>query len=181
AHARVNHAVRRVKIERRLVGGQGQVCFVVRLYGAHVLPVAVEQKRLHLMRLDASWEDLLAEVGGRGRRVQEMDHRLAGEEIDAHAGEKLPGTPHSGRCAPGRVDGGPPGLDPLDGRAPGLQLFARLRFLDKAGDATGVVEPDDAELGGLIGRDRQYADGDVGLALAVRLQQVAVVHAVKLI
>ena len=61
------------KIERRVVGGQGQVGLVVRLDGAEVFPVAVEQMGLDVMRVDAAREDFLAEVGGQRRGVEQVE------------------------------------------------------------------------------------------------------------
>src|SRR5262249_42634345 len=142
-HARVDDAVRRVEIERRLVGGQRQIGFVIGLYRAHVFPVIVEQERLDVVGLDAARKNLLAEIRGQRRRVQQVDECFARKDIYAHAGEKL-----------AAVAADPLLADPFGRRPPRLQLFLCLGLFDEADDAARFIEADDAELGGLFRRHR---------------------------
>src|SRR5205823_374645 len=85
AHARVDHAIRTVKVEGRVVAGQSQVRLVVRLHGAQVFPVAVEQMCLHLMAANAPREDVLAEVRGKRGSIQKLEEYVAVEQVNAHA------------------------------------------------------------------------------------------------
>src|SRR5207253_1387345 len=145
--ARVNDTVGAVKIKGRVVADQGQIGFMIRLNGSKVLPVAVKQTGLHVVRPDAAGEDLLAEVRGQRRRVQQFDKDIAIEQIDAHTGQVLPLL---------AVDS--PSADPIFRRAQGVKLFAGLRLLDETDYAARVTQVHDSEVGRLARRHRK--DGD---------------------
>src|SRR5256885_1217801 len=72
--------------------------------------------------------------------AQQAQQRLPLEQVNAHAGEVLPAL---GRDAAR--------LDPLRRRPHGVELGLRLGLLDEADDPAGVVQPHDAEAGGLLG------------------------------
>ena len=48
-------------------------------------------------------------------------------------------------------------------------------------DGAAPVEREDAHAGGVLGVDRQGGDGDIGLAIDVRVEQLRVVHAVEVV
>src|SRR5262249_59643109 len=75
AHARIDDAFLTVKVEGRLVACEGQAGLVIRLDSADVLPVAVEQMSLDVVRADAARENLLAEILGWRRRPQQVEQR----------------------------------------------------------------------------------------------------------
>ena len=58
---------------------------------------------------------------------------------------------------------------------------SRVRLLFEAGDLAQVVELEDPHVGGVVGRDRLRGDGDVGVPLDVRLEELVEVHAVEVI
>ena len=170
AHARVDDAVRAMKIERRIVGGQGEVCLVIRFDRAKVFPVTVEQVGLDVPRCQAAREHFLAEIRRQRLFRQDINKHLPLEQINAHAGQIL---------AAFRLNAEP--VNPFRRGADGGQLLGRFRFLDEANYPAGIVQSHDAESGCLIFRHRQDGDGNIGVGFAVRLDQISKIHAIELV
>src|SRR5262249_9625046 len=99
-----------------------------------------------------------------------MKERLAGKEIDAHAGKVLPA---SGLNAALR--------EKVGLHSKGRELFRGLRLFDKADNAACVVHPRDAELRHVFAAYGKDSDGRVGIRLQVRAEQMAKIHAVELV
>ena len=137
---------------------------------AQVFPVAVEQVRVDLLRLQAPREHLLAEVGGERAGGEQPQQHLGAEQVDAHVGEVVPAV---------RLD--PAAPDPLGGDVVRLPLVHRLRLLDEPGHPAGVGHAQQAEPGRVLLLHRDGGDGHVRLLLDVRLVQVAEVHPVELV
>src|SRR5262245_23494070 len=132
---------------------------MVRLDGADILPIAVENVGLHAMAVDAAREDLLTEVGGQRRLIEQVEKRLAREKVNSHARQIAPAF----------------GVDTavdhkLIQRDNRLKLLGRLRLFDETDDAAGVVESGNAEMGGVFGADGKDRNGDIGVILTVGLQ-----------
>src|SRR5206468_1471707 len=102
--------------------------------------------------------------------VEQLEEGLALEEIDAHARQKWASPVRdAARLQPGVA------------HADRLQLVGRLRLLDKARDAPSIIGAQQAELRGLILAHRHDRERDLGLALAMRFQEVLEIHAIELI
>ena len=79
-----------MEVERRLVAGQGQIGFVVRLDRTQVFPVAVKEVGQNPVRADAPREDFPAEIRGQRRGYEQIQQRLFRKQIDAHARQEFP-------------------------------------------------------------------------------------------
>ena len=149
--------------------GKSQVRFEKRANRTDVFPIAVEQMDVHLVRADRRGENFLAEVGVVGL-AEQVDEHVAIEQVNAHARQTVAAfTFDAASVDPGRI-----GVDEFE-------FFDRLRLFQEALHATGVVQPHDAELRGLLVIDRQGCNRHVGARLAMRDQHVVVVHVVQLI
>ena len=58
---------------------------------------------------------------------------------------------------------------------------SRVGFSSNAGDLPGAVESEDAHLGGVVNRDGLCGDRDVGAAIDMGIDEVAVVHPVEMV
>ena len=137
---------------------------------AEVLPVPVEQVGAHGLRLVVPREHLLAEVGRQRLGREQLVQHLRLEQVDAHVGEVVPAVARD-----------PAALDPVGGRVVRLALLGRLRLLHEPGDAALRVHAQQPEPGGVPLGHRDGGDGHVGPEAAVRLDELAEVHAVQLV
>mmetsp|Transcript_5893 Transcript_5893/g.23872 ORF Transcript_5893/g.23872 Transcript_5893/m.23872 type:complete len:664 (-) Transcript_5893:98-2089(-) len=167
----VDGRARVVKLKLRRVLGQVQVRLEKRLDRPDVLPVVVEQVRLHLEPVRGSLgNDLAAEVVVLGViLVQEVHERVLLEHVDAHGGNVRVRRRGFGVQA----EHGGVHLHRLEGVARGL--------LGKLDDAAGVVDLHQAEVRGALIVHGQAADGDVRVHLPVAVDKRHVVHAVQVV
>ena len=167
ARVGVDRPARVEEVERRPAPRQLDVGLVERLDGADVGPVAAEDVGVDDVGRNRLRDDLLAEVDARG--LEHLEQHFAVEDVDAHRGDER------------LLDRGPAGDRSLRDAAADLRQTLGRRLLFEADDLAQVVELQDPHLRRVVGRHRLGGDGDVGVALDVRLDELVEVHAVEVI
>src|SRR5262249_39356916 len=146
---------------------EGQARLEVAADGADVLPVAVEQVRLHLSALEEVRKNLHDQVLGGVSRKQ-VDQELTAEQVDPHVRQVLPVTLDA--LLSQRLGGRPQELESI-----------RRGLFDDLDDPPDIIDANNADRRSLVDRDRSDRDRQVRLAADVGRQQVAKVHAVQLV
>ena len=160
-----------IELELGRVLSKREVRLKERLDGSDVLPVIVEEVGLHVVAVGSSLrDDLAAEVIVLG--VLSVEERHEGrflEDVDTHGRNVRVALSLIG----GEAEDGGVNLHRLE--------LVALGLLRKLGDATGVVDLHETEVGGALVVHGEAADGDVGVDLAVAVNEGHVVHAVEVI
>ena len=166
---RVDGPVRIVELERRAAARQHDVRVVERVDRADVGPVAAEQVRVHAILAERRRNDLAAEVLGLVAR-EHVEQHVAREHVDAHRrDERLVRRVAGKRWRPAGCSGRSP-------RAARASAFPRTRRSGRC-DRTGRC-PSPTR--------RRCVTGCAAIvmsarAIDVRVDQLAVVHAVEMI
>jgi hypothetical protein len=169
AGSREDRRFRAIQLEKRIGTYQAQIGIIKGFDRANVFPVPVKHVDVDMSGVDRLGEDLLAKVLVTGVHHQ-IDEQIAVEQVDPHVGQAIASV---GRHAST--------LEPLGFQANRLQQLFRLWFLDESGHASRRVRTHNPQSAGRAAGDGKAADGYIGLGVEMRLEQLAVIHAVQLV